>query len=85
MKKEESRPASSRLGALSAQVFVSTALKAVLWLALAWGITRFHPAATWAWYAALALIAIGVLASFFIFGMAIVARRRENATIAHSN
>ena len=75
---QESRPPSTQLGALSIKLLVKTILRAVLWLGLASLTTYFYPAATWAWYAALGLVLIGILFSLYVLIVAVFAKRQES-------
>jgi hypothetical protein len=73
-------PASTQLSALSVRLLVKIFLKSALWLGLAWLVVYFVPEATWAWYVALGLVAMGVLFSLFVLIAAIFAKRQEFLT-----
>lgn len=80
---QDSQPASTQLSALSVRLLVKIFLKSALWLGLAWLVVYFFPEATWPWYAALGLIAIGVLFSLYVLIAAILAKRQESLTDQH--
>ena len=48
---------------LAIKVLVKLVLKSVLWFGLAWLLTRFLVNSLWPWYAAFALVGIGVIFS----------------------
>jgi len=75
---QASQPASTQLGALSVRLLVKVFLKSALWLSLAWIVVYFVPDATWPWYVALGLVAIGVLFSLYVLIAAILAKRQES-------
>jgi putative flippase GtrA len=76
-------PPSTQLSALSVRLLVKVFLKSALWLTLAWLVVYFFPEATWPWYVALSLVAIGVLFSLYVLITAIFAKRRESITGQH--
>jgi hypothetical protein len=80
---QEPRPASTQLSALSVRLLVKISLKSALWLSLAWLVVCFFPEATWPWYAALGLVAIGVLFSLYVLITAIFAKRQESIATQH--
>jgi hypothetical protein len=49
---------------LALKVFVKVVLKSALWFGLAWLLTRFLVKSLWPWYAAFALVGIGLFFSF---------------------
>jgi hypothetical protein len=80
---QDLQPASTQLSALSVRLLVKILLKSTLWLSLAWLVVYFFPDATWPWYAALGLVAIGVLFSLCVLIAAILAKRQESQTGQH--
>ena len=80
---QDSRPASTQLGELSIRLLVKIILKSVLWLGLAWLVVYFFPETTWPWYAALSLVAVGVLFSLYVLITAILAKHQESRDGPH--
>jgi hypothetical protein len=75
----DSRSASSELGALSIKLLLKTALRSIVWLGIAGAITLYYPDATWPWYAAITLVAVGVLSSLYVLIAAIRISRMEGS------
>ena len=62
---------------LALRILTKVALKSSLWFGLAWILTRFLVNSLWPWYAAFALVGLGVIFSFVMLGCAFFADVNE--------
>ncbi|GAA3918888.1 hypothetical protein [Litoribacillus peritrichatus] len=61
----EDKVVSEELESFHDRVLTKTAIKSILWLLMAYGITYFFPEQTWVWY--IVAIFIGIAVSFALF------------------